>query len=228
MGMTSPDPYGHTTMASKEQFVKLVVLGANGRTGKHVLRAALEKGMDVIAVVRSEDRQPDIRHDRLKVMVGDPCDPLFLKNVLRGRDAVISALGGRRPTKAATSVYYRSAEALVEAAWETGLKRVLVTSTALLFREQPLIGEILRVIVPNVLRSATRMERILISSGLNWTSARVGFLNDAGEELYRAQRDRLPRDGTSVSRRALANFLIDAIEDPDARCAVLGVSNAAA
>ena len=205
--------------------MKLIVLGANGRTGKHVLEIALEKGIDVTAVVRSADIELGIQHDQLNVVAGDPCDPSFLKKIFRGQDAVISTLGGRRPTKAATSVYYRSAYAIVEAARETGLKRVLVTSTALLFREQTLMGKVLRFIFPNIVRSATRMEETLKSSELNWTSVRPGFLNDGQEKAYRAQQDRLPKGGTSVSRRALANFLIGAIEDPDSRCAAFGVSN---
>ncbi len=207
--------------------MNLVVLGANGRTGTHVLRTALERGMHVTAVVRSADRQPGLRHDRLDVVVGDPCAPSVLKDVFKGQDAVISTLGGRRPTRAASSVYYRSAEAIVDAAWDADLKRVLVTSTALLCREQPLIGKVLQRLVPNIVRSATRMEKILAASGLIWTSARAGFLNDSPSKLYRAQKDALPREGTSVSRRALATFLLDAIEDPEARCAAFGVSDAA-
>ncbi len=208
--------------------MKLVVLGANGRTGRLVVQAALEKGMDVTAVVRSADKLLGIQHDRLKVAVGDPCETDFLKQVLREQDAVISALGGRSPTKAATSVYYRSVDAIIDAAWETGLQRVLVTSTALLFRDQTLMGRILQVLVPNVVHSAARMEETLRSSGLSWTSARPGFLSDAEENAYRAMKDGLPQDGTSVSRRALAGFLIDAIEDADTRCAAFGVSKAAA
>ena len=208
--------------------MKLVILGANGRTGQLVLQAALEKGMDVTAVVRSTGKKPTISHERLKFVVGDPCEGDFLKHTLRGQDAVISTLGGRRPTKAATSVYYRSADTLVDAACDNGLRRVLVTSTALLFREQNMMGKILRRLVPNVVRSATRMEDILKASGLNWTSARPGFLNDAKGMAYRAQRDSLPENGTSVSRQALAAFLIDAVENPNTGCAAYGVSNAVA
>ena len=184
--------------------------------------------MDVTAVVRSADKAPETRHDRLTVVVGDPCDPSFLRTVFRGQDAVISALGGRRPTKAATSVYYRSVESMVEAAWETGLKRVLVTSTALLFREQTVTGRILRLLVPNIVRSATRMEDALRTSTLNWTSARPGFLNDGNEIRYRALKGRLSKDGTSVPRLALAAFLIDALEDPETERSVYGVSKARA
>ena len=205
--------------------MKLVVLGANGRTGKLVLQVALDRGMDVTAVVRSAGKQPCTRHDRLISRVGDPCNPTFLKSVLPGHDVVISALGGRSPTKMATSVYCRSASAIVEAACDTGLNRVLVTSTALLFPPRTLPERILQFVVPNVVRSATRMEEILKESDLNWTFARCGFLNDDEEAKYRAQKDSLPSKGTSVSRLALAHFLVDATENSDARCSVFGVSN---
>lgn len=208
--------------------MKLVVLGANGGTGQHVLRAALEDGMTVTAIVRSEGKRPKIDHPNLKTVVGDPCDPAFLKTVLRGQDALISTLGGRAPTKSATSVYYRSADAIVEAAWDTGLKRVLVTSTALLFPEQTLLGTLLQYLVPNVVRSADKMEKVLQSSGLNWTAARAGFLNDAREATYRAAKGALPKDGTAVPRLALARFLVDAVQNPETNYAAYGVSHAAA
>lgn len=205
--------------------MKLVVLGANGRTGSQVLRVALERHMDVTAVTRSPDRVPAIRHQRLKVVIGDPCDPTFLKKIFQGQDALISTLGSRSPTKKATSVYHQSAEAIVEAAWETGLRRVLVISTALLFREQNLMGKALRLLVPNVVKSATRMEQIFRFSKLDWTSARPGFLTDAKTAAYRAMNEAPLPDGTSVSRRALAEFLVDAVQNSDTHGATFGVSN---
>ncbi|MEM6694300.1 MAG: NAD(P)-binding oxidoreductase [Pseudomonadota bacterium] len=208
--------------------MKLVVLGANGGTGRHVINAALAEGMHVTAIVRAEHKRPQIGHPNLKTIVGDPCDPSFLETVLDGQDALISTLGGRAPTKAATAVYYRSADAIVEAARATGLKRVLVTSTALLFPEQTLLGQILRYLAPNVVRSADRMERVLQNSGLDWTSARAGFLNDPDQPGYRAQKNAPLVDGTAVSRSALARFLVDAVENPETYCAAYGVSTAAA
>ena len=208
--------------------MKLVVLGANGGTGQHLLRAALEDGMTVTAVVRSESKRPKSVHPNLKTVVGDPCDPAFLKTVLRGQDALISTLGGRAPTKSATSVYYRSADAIVEAAWDTGVRRVLVTSTALLFPEQTLLGTLLQYLVPNVVRSANEMEKVLQNSGLNWTAARAGFLNDACKATYRAAKGALPKDGTAVPRLALARFLVDAVRDPETNCAAYGVSQGTA
>ncbi len=68
------------------------------------------------------------------------------------------------------------------------------------------------------------MEDILKRSGLDWTSARVGFLKDTNVATYRAQKDALPENGTAVSRLALAHFLIDAISDPETIGAAYGVS----
>lgn len=204
--------------------MKLLLLGANGRTGQHVLDDALEAGLHVTAVVRDASKRPDVTHEHLRVLVGDPCDATFLAGAMAGQDALISTLGGRMPSKAATSVYYRSAEAIVAAAQETGLQRVLVTSTALLFEEQTLMGEVLRFVVPNVTRSAAKMEEILAQSGLRWTSARTGFLTDEDAHKYRAKKGDLPDEGTSVSRRALARFLLDAVDNPNAFGAAYGVS----
>lgn len=207
-----------------EQTLKLVVLGANGRTGKLVVKAALDRGMDITAVVRSADKKPRNFHNRLHYVVGDPCNAAFLKGILKDQDIVISSLGGRLPTHAATSIYYRSADAIVDATLEMGQKRVLVTSTALLFPPKKLMEKVLRFLVPNVVRSATRMEQILAESDLDWTVARCGFLNDENVSAYRAEAGSLPHNGSSVSRLALAHFLLDAIDRADAHCQAFGVS----
>lgn len=194
--------------------MKLVVLGANGRTGLHVVREALNRGEIVTAVVRSDAKRPALQDDRLSVAIGDPCDPKFLSKVFQDQDAVISTLGGRKPSKKATSVYWKSADAITEAAWETGLKRVVVTSSALLFPTKRLVDRLLTLLVRNVVQSAGRMEQELLASDLNVSIARCGFLTDADETRYRAERGSLPTAGSSVSRKSLAQFLVDTLQEP--------------
>lgn len=204
--------------------MKLVILGANGRTGIHVVRQALANGFEVTAVVRSEAKRPPIKHENLAVAVGDPCDPDFLSYTFSGKDAVISTLGGRMPTKKATSIYPRSAAAIVDAASKSGLKRVLVTSSALLFDTGRLIDKILVRLVHRVVSSATHMEQTLLSSGLDVTIARCGFLNDGDETAYRAEADTLPPNGSSVARQSLSRFLIDSVQGKWSEGSVYGVS----
>lgn len=189
--------------------MNLVVLGANGRTGAHVLQQALDKGVNVTAVVRSQAKCPKIRHERLKVAIGDPCDPKFLTKVFNDQQVVISTLGGRLPTKKATSVYPLSAEAIVEAALATGLKRVIVTSTALLFPPHRLVERLFVKLVRQVVINATKMEDILLDSDLDTTIARCGFLTKGEDDGYRIESGALPEKGSSVPRRSLASFLVD-------------------
>ena len=206
--------------------MKLTVLGANGRTGRLVVSEALARGMDVTAVVRSQEKVPSSSHSDLSAKVGDPCDAGFLRDVFHGQDVVISTLGGRRPTQEATAIYYRSAQAIVEAAKFSRPKRVLVTSSALVFPAGSFAEKVLKLLVPNVVNSACRMERTLAASELNWTVARCGFLNDKNTNRYRAERDGLPQNGSSVSRLALATFLLDAVDQPKTHFGVFGVSRA--
>ena len=55
--------------------MKLIVLGANGRTGKLVVKAALDRWMHVTAMVRSTNKAPSFDRHRLTTVIGDPCDP---------------------------------------------------------------------------------------------------------------------------------------------------------
>lgn len=191
--------------------MKLVVLGANGRTGSQVVSQALEAGAEVIAAVRSEDKRPALKHERLHVAVGDPCDPEFLIAAFDRQDAVISTLGGKNPSRRANTVFYHSASAIVEAAAYTGLNKVLVTSTALLFPPQSLLDHLLVMMAANVVRSARRMEANLSEGRFDLAIARCGWLNDDDEHAYRALENGLPDKGTSISRMALARFLVDTV-----------------
>jgi nucleoside-diphosphate-sugar epimerase len=204
--------------------MKIVVLGANGRTGELVVREALAKGETVTAVVRSEAKRPSTAHGHLNVVIGDPCDPKFLTEVFRNQDVVISTLGGRYPTKKATSIYWMSANAITEAAWNTGVKNIVVTSTALLFPPKRWLDRLLAVLVRNVVQSAMRMEQRFCASDLNVVFARCGFLTDADERGYRAERGSLPKNGSAVSRKGFAQFLVDTAQNPFSGHQAHGVS----
>ena len=188
--------------------MKIVLLGANGRTGRQVLGRALSAGETVTALVRGEDRLADLSHERLEVRVGSACDPRVLEPLLPGHDVVISTLGPRRPTRAATAIYSDSAASIVEAMQGSDVNRLLVISSALLFPGDRLLGRVLRRLTPNVVREARRMEERIRSSSLDWTIARTGFLTNDGATSYRHAEGASPKGGGSISRAAVACFLL--------------------
>ena len=188
--------------------MKIALLGANGRTGREILTRSLDAGDTVTAIVRTEDKLADVKHPQLNVRAGNVCDSNTLKTLLPGHDVVISTLGPRKPTKTDCAIYSESATAIVEAMQHSGVNRILVISTALLFPSNQLFHRVLRWIAKHNARNANFMEESLRGSNLEWTIVRVGFLNNNSSESFQFSVGAFPDKGGSVSRAAVADFLL--------------------
>jgi len=70
----------------------LAVFGANGPTGRLVVRQALATGHHVSAVTRKPDEYP-LRSPHLEVVTADVTDPAGVGRVFSGPQAVISTFG---------------------------------------------------------------------------------------------------------------------------------------
>jgi putative NADH-flavin reductase len=69
--------------------MKILILGATGRTGKWLIRKALEKGFLVNVLVRDKSSLETL--DRLNLFIGSPLDKELLAQAMTGCDAVISS-----------------------------------------------------------------------------------------------------------------------------------------
>jgi len=78
--------------------MRLVIFGAGGRTGNHLVRQAVGMGHDVTAFVRRPNKLP-LSHERLRVIIGDARDQFGVERGLQHADAVINtiALGATEP-----------------------------------------------------------------------------------------------------------------------------------
>ena len=72
--------------------MKVIVFGATGKTGQHVLHAALAAGHEVTAFGRSVDRI-DIDDPALETHKGDVFDTDSVTGAVAGHDAAIVCLG---------------------------------------------------------------------------------------------------------------------------------------
>jgi putative NADH-flavin reductase len=95
--------------------VKLLVVGAAGKTGQHLVQKALAQGHEVTALVRSE--YPEDGLERLRIVKGDARSEADLIRAMQGQDAVVSALGSE---KAADELIKRFTQSLIGAARVTG------------------------------------------------------------------------------------------------------------
>jgi len=97
--------------------MKVTVLGASGRAGSEITQELARRGHQVLAVARKPDAiaaAPGVT-----AVAGDASDPAALAELIRGSDAVISALH-----------FDVSAETLLSALRQAGVERLLVTGGA--------------------------------------------------------------------------------------------------
>jgi putative NADH-flavin reductase len=164
---------------------------------------------------------------RLSVVKGDVHRPEQVAAALAGHDAVISALG---PTvgKAVrgTTLMHDAAVATLEAMKAVGVRRFLVVSSALLFEGGGPGVRFFRMLIGAHLRDSRHMEELVQGSELEWTIARPPRLVMARDEAYRAQEGHFPTRlsvGASMSWRAVAAFLLDAVEKQSYTRRVVGL-----
>jgi putative NADH-flavin reductase len=72
-------------------YMHLVIFGASGRTGNHLVRQAIGMGHDVTAFVRRPNKLP-FSHERLRVIVGDARDRFNVDRAVHHADAVITTI----------------------------------------------------------------------------------------------------------------------------------------
>jgi len=188
--------------------MKLFVIGATGRTGQEVVQQALARGHQVTAFVRSPEGV-GVRNERLTVIKGDATDEEQLFNAMQNHDAVISTLGPREVFKPG-SLLHDSALATTRVMKRTGIKRLVVLSAAAHFPGIP--NRIASFIMRNHMRDSLTMEEVVQASGLDWTIARPPRLTQHDYATYRSREGAAPKMGFSLSRKAVAAFMLDAIE----------------
>jgi len=200
--------------------MKLFVIGATGRTGREAIQQALARGHHVTAFVRSPE-SITLRNERLTVLKGNAIDENQLFKAMQSHDAVLSALGPREVFKP-SSLLYDSAFATTRAMKRSGVERLVVLSAAAHFPGIP--NRIVSFILRNHMRDSLRMEEVVQASDLDWTIARPPRLTEQDYTTYRSREDAAPKMGFSLSRKAVAAFMLDAIEQKKHFHKIVGIA----
>ncbi|MFF9347979.1 NAD(P)-dependent oxidoreductase [Streptomyces sp. NPDC014734] len=200
--------------------MRITVFGATGGVGQELVRQAVAAGHEVTAVVRDPARLP-VRLSEVRVhAVAGLDDPEELREVVAGRDAVLSGLGshGRR----ANGVAERLTRAVLRAMEAEGTRRLVVVSAAPVGprpADDPLVDRLVRAAVGAVLGEVyadlARMEAALAASAADWTSVRPPKLTDGPlTGKYRTVIGGSPRSGRTISRADVAHAMLALVDDP--------------
>src|SRR5690554_2212961 len=113
--------------------MRVLVTGANGHIGAHVVRALLDEGHEVRAFMRKSSNQQGLEGLSIEPVYGDVMDPASLEQAVEGCEAVIH-LAAVYKTIAETAdeivaPAIQGAETLYRAAQKAGVQRIVYTSS---------------------------------------------------------------------------------------------------
>lgn len=185
--------------------MRVLVAGANGQIGQHLVRLLTEAGHKVRALVRSEDQAPNMRDLGGEPIVADL--EAEVSYTVAGCDAVIFSAGGGPGSGAEKkeTIDRQGAVKLIKAAREHGANRYLMVSA--MDAADPESGP--EKMQP-YLRAKARADQVLKESGLAYTIVRPGSLtNETGTGKVEAapslgRRGEIPRE--DVARALLATL----------------------
>lgn len=202
--------------------MKILLLGATGRTGKLVLDSALEKGYQVNCLARNTSRI--IPRENLTLFQGDVTSPLHLAKAMTGCESVISVLNISRKSdfpwsalRTPENLLSTMMKALLLMTHKAGVKRIIICSAwGVAETEQDIPGWFAWLInnsnIGAAYRDHQRQEELLTASAFNWTIVRpVGLTNSRRTQLVTESHENNPKPSLTISRQAVADYLVESL-----------------
>lgn len=205
-----------TAVTNAAENERVLVAGATGGTGQHIVRKLLDQGYHVRVFVRDEDKARSLFGDRAELFKGDIRDATSVENAMRGIDYVFSAIGARTQDDADPNsgqfVDYQGTQHLVNAAKQQSVKQIIIVSTAGLSASVYKTGGELR----PILRWKEKAEEVLRASGISYTIVRPGGLSDdvGGKTGIRVTQGTYAR--AMIPREDVARVCVAALKRPSA------------
>ena len=191
--------------------MKVLILGAGGKTGQLVMEKALKAGHEITALLH--EAKPDEHYPAaVRVVHGDARNPTRLDQVMAGQDAVIDVIGGTKPYLE-TDLESGTAKVVVDVMKRNQVKRLIVVSAmgvadsvthASFFYEHLLMP----LFLGGIMRDKARMEDVVEHSGIDFVIVRPPLLKDSDEtgQIHTVTGE---DKAHTITRGDLAQFLVD-------------------
>lgn len=215
--------------------MKILVLGATGRTGKHIIEEALKRGYQVSAIARNPEKLKDYNTE---ITQGSPYDYERVEKAINRCDAVINTLNVSRksdnpwaPLAAPKDMISKSAANAIKAMEKIGIKRFIALSTIGAGRSWKKTPAILKIIVSisnlkHAFRDHGKQEEILENSAMDYTICRAPMLDTKINETGAvATPEGVKPASMYLSRNSAAEFFLDIIEKKEHIRETISLSN---
>ncbi len=195
--------------------MNVIIFGATGTLGRHLVTNALQTGHHVTAFARRPDAL-DISHPSLTRVAGDVLDRDAVAAAIPGHDAVLIALGSGRKG----GVRADGTQHVIEAMKQAGLSRLICLSTLGAGDSRPLLNFFWKRIMFGMLLAPAyadhqAQEALVRKSGLDWTIVRPGAFSDGpATGDYRHGFPATAKNlALKISRADVAGFMVRQLQD---------------
>ncbi|CAM5219958.1 Putative NADH-flavin reductase OS=Ureibacillus acetophenoni OX=614649 GN=SAMN05877842_11962 PE=4 SV=1 [Ureibacillus acetophenoni] len=204
--------------------MKIIVFGATGGVGKHVLKQSLEKGFEVTAFVRTPSKI-ELVHEQLYIVQGDAFNKDEVAAAIAEHDAVVSCLGSSQGMKKSSELEEMTKN-IVDGMKAQNVKRIVYTASAGINKEIPGIsGKLVMKLLKNALVDHRNAVDYIQAHGLNYTIVRpMGLTNNDLTGTYRESKVGIPDKAKSISRADVAHFIVKALSDEQYENTSVGIA----
>ncbi|POH72018.1 epimerase [Arthrobacter glacialis] len=174
--LRAPVSFSKTSTASttKEEFVKITIIGGSKGTGAQLASLALQAGHSVTVLSRSGNAPAGTR-----AITGNATDPVAAAEAVAGADVVVVTVGGAKGVNHQRAAVTRTIIAAMQAA---GVRRLVVQSSLGAGDSASALPAPIRLITQLVLGRAladhNEQELAVTTSGLDWTVVRPAGLTN--------------------------------------------------
>jgi putative NADH-flavin reductase len=198
--------------------LQLLIFGATGGTGRHLVTQALAQGHLVTAFVRTPTKL-GITHPQLHVVQGDVLTYEAVRAAMPGQDAVLCALG--TPSSQKDTLRSTGTRHILQAMQACGIERFICLTTLGIGDSEPALPFIYKYfLVPLVLRQAfadsETQEHYIRHSSVAWTIARPGALTNGPQTGVYQHGFAATAKGLriKIARADVADFMLQQLHEP--------------
>jgi len=192
----------------------VLIFGATGTIGSHIVIQALEKGYSVKAFTRNADKLQHIKNAQLEISRGDVHLHSDVEEAMAGVDAVICVLGDGAKGK----VREEGTLNIIKALKKSEVKRLICQTTLGLgdswnnlnfFWKHFMFGLLLK----KAYQDHQNQEKHVLASGLDYTIVRPSaFTNNPPTRNFQIDFDAIAKNLTlKISKADLASFIVEQV-----------------
>lgn len=194
------------------QQTNILLAGATGYLGRHLLNVLIEKHNQVVAIVRKPNQLENTNENYLEIKQAEVTKPETVRDICKGIDTVISCIGITRQKNGLTymDVDFKANMNLLEEAKKSGVKHFVYVSAINGDKHQGL----------KILEAKEKFVDALKASGLNYTIVRPnGFFSDMKDFLQMAKSGRVYVFGSGnqkfnpIHGDDLARAIVESLDD---------------